>query len=254
GRIIMRAVANIEEQKNGRFTIVVTEIPYQLNKSILVAKIADLVKDKRIDGISDLRDESDREGMRIVIELKASANPQSVLNKLYKYTPMQSSFSANMIALVNGQPQVLTLKTALEEYIMHRQLVVIRRTEYDLRKAKERAHILEGLKIALDHLDEVINTIRASKSQDDAKQALMTKFALTEIQSVAILDLQLRRLAALERQKIEEELKAVLALIDELEGILATPQKVLDIIKADLAEMKEKYGDERRTRVVKGKV
>lgn len=254
GRIVMRAVADIEEQKNGRFTIIVTEIPYQVNKAQLVAKIAELVKDKRIDGISDLRDESDREGMRIVIELKASANPQSVLNKLYKYSAMQMAYNANMIALVNGQPQVLTLKMALEEYIKHRQLVVIRRTEYDLRKAKERAHILEGLKIALDHLDEVITTIRQSASQEDARNALMTKFGMTEIQATAVLDLQLRRLAALERKKIEDELKSVLALIDELEGILADPYKVLAIIKTELAEIKDKYGDERRTKVVKGKV
>jgi DNA gyrase subunit A len=254
GRIVMRAVASIEEQKNGRFTIIVTELPYQVNKAMLVAKIAELVKDKRIDGISDLRDESDREGMRIVVELKASANPQSVLNKLYKYTSMQMAYNANMIALVNGQPQVLTLKTALEEYIKHRQLVVIRRTEYDLRKAKERAHVLEGLKIALDHLDEVITTIRQSSSQEDARQALIAKFGMSEIQATAVLDLQLRRLAALERQKIEDELKAVLALIDELEGILADPYKVLSIIKTELAEMKEKYGDERKTKVVKGKV
>ena len=254
GRIVMRAVADIEEQKNGRFTIIVTEIPYQVNKAQLVAKIAELVKDKRIDGISDLRDESDREGMRIVIELKASANPQSVLNKLYKYSAMQMAYNANMIALVNGQPQVLTLKMALEEYIKHRQLVVIRRTEYDLRKAKERAHILEGLKIALDHLDEVITTIRQSASQEDARNALIAKFGMTEIQATAVLDLQLRRLAALERKKIEDELKSVLALIDELEGILADPYKVLAIIKTELTEIKDKYGDERRTKVVKGKV
>jgi DNA gyrase subunit A len=254
GRIVMRAVASIEEQKNGRFTIIVTEIPYQVNKAQLVAKIAELVKDKKIDGISDLRDESDREGMRIVVELKASANPQSVLNKLYKYSAMQLAYNANMIALVDGQPQVLTLKVALEEYIKHRQLVVIRRTEYDLRKAKERAHILEGLKIALDHLDEVISTIRQSSSQEDARNALIEKFGMTEIQATAVLDLQLRRLAALERQKIEDELKSVLALIDELQGILDDPYKVLSIIKTELAEIKDKYGDERRTQVIKSKV
>lgn len=254
GRIVMRAIASIEEQKNGRFSIIVTELPYQVNKAQLVAKIADLVKDKRIDGISDLRDESDREGMRIVIELKASANPQSVLNKLFKYSAMQMAYNANMIALVDGQPQVLTLKVALEEYIKHRQLVVVRRTEYDLRKAKERAHILEGLKIALDHLDEVITTIRQSSSQEDARNALVEKFAMTEIQATAVLDLQLRRLAALERKKIEDELKSVLALIDELQGILDDPYKVLEIIKIDLAEVKEKYGDERRTQVIKSKV
>jgi DNA gyrase subunit A len=254
GRIITRAVATIEETRNGRFSIIVTEIPYQQNKALLVAKIADLVKDKKLDGISDLRDESDREGMRIVVELKASANPQSVLNKLYKFTPMQMAYSANMIALVEGQPQVLTLKVALEEYIKHRQAVVIRRTQYDLAAAKRRAHILEGLKIALDHLDEVITTIRQSKNHEDAKNQLMTKFGMTEIQATAVLDLQLRRLAALERQKIEEELKATLALIAELEGILADPHKVLAIVKDELLTLKEKYGDKRRTKVVKGKV
>ncbi len=254
GRIIMRAIATIEEAKNGRFAIIVTAIPYQQNKALLVAKIADLVKDKKIDGISDLRDESDREGMRIMIELKASANPQSVLNKLYKYTPMQMAYSANMIALVDGQPQVLTLKTALEEYIKHRQSVVIRRTEFDLAAARRRAHILEGLKIALDHLDEVITTIRQSSSQEDAKQQLMSKFGMTEVQAVAVLDLQLRRLAALERQKIEDELKATLALIAELEGILASPEKVLQIVKDELIALKEKYIDERKTKVIKGKV
>lgn len=254
GRIVMRAVADIEESKNGRYSIIVTEIPYQQNKALLVAKIADLVKDKKLEGISDLRDESDREGMRIVIELKASANPQSVLNKLYKYTPMQMNYSANMIALVDGQPQVLTLKLALEEFIKHRQAVVIRRTEFDLAAARKRAHILEGLKIALDHLDEVITTIRQSSSQEDAKNQLMTKFGMTEIQAVAVLDLQLRRLAALERQKIEDELKATLALIAELEGILADPAKVLKIVKEEILAIKEKYGDDRRTKVVKGKV
>ncbi len=254
GRIVMQSVAEIEEQKNGRFTIIVTEIPYQVNKAILISKIADLVKDKRIEGISDLRDESDRDGMRIVVELKASANPQSVLNKLYKYTSLQSAYSVNMIALVDGQPQVLTLKTALEEYIKHRQSVVIRRSEYDLKAARKREHILEGLKIALDHLDEVITTIRQSKSQEDAKQALMTKFSLSEIQSVAILDLQLRRLAALERQKIEDELNSIRALIAELEDILANPQRVLDIVKVELIEMKDKYADQRRTKVIKSKI
>lgn len=254
GRVVMRAIASIEEAKNGRFSIIVSEIPYQQNKALLVAKIADLVKEKRLDGISDLRDESDREGMRIVIELKASANPQSVLNKLFKYTPMQTAYSANMIALVDGQPQVLTLKLALEEYIKHRQSVVIRRTEFDLQAARKRAHILEGLKIALDHLDEVITTIRQSKNQEDAKGQLMSKFGMTEVQAVAVLDLQLRRLAALERQKIEDELKATLALIAELEGILASPQKVLAIVKSELLALKEKYADERKTKVVKGKV
>jgi DNA gyrase subunit A len=254
GRVVTRAVASIEEQKNGRFWIIVTELPYQQNKALLVAKIADLVKEKRLEGISDLRDESDRQGMRIVVELKASANPQSVLNKLYKYTPMQTAYSANMIALVDGQPQVLTLKVALEEYIKHRQTVVIRRTEYDLRKARERAHILEGLKIALDHLDEVITTIRQSKSQEDAKQQLITKFGMSEIQATAVLDLQLRRLAALERQRIEDELAATLQIIADLEGILASSERVLGIIKTELLEMREKYGDKRRTKVIKGKV
>lgn len=254
GRIMMRAKAEIEEARGGRFDIIVTELPYQVNKALLVAKIADLVKDKRVDGIADLRDESDRRGMRVVIELKRDAKPKQVLNTLYKHTSMQLAFNVNAVALVEGQPITLTLKAILESYIKHRQIVVTRRSEFDLRAAKARAHILEGLKIALDHLDEVITTIRQSKSADEAKTNLIEKFKLSDIQAQAILDMQLRRLAALERQKIEDEYQEVLKLISYLEGLLADPAKILAVIKDELAELKEKYGDERRTRVYAQKI
>jgi DNA gyrase subunit A len=254
GRIMMRAKAEIEEARGGRFDIIVTELPYQVNKAMLVAKIADLVKDKRIDGISDLRDESDRRGMRVVIELKRDAKPKQVLNSLYKHTSMQLAFNVNAVALVEGQPLTLTLKAILESYIKHRQIVVTRRSEFDLRAAKARAHILEGLKIALDHLDEVITTIRQSKSADEAKKNLIEKFTLSDIQAQAILDMQLRRLAALERQKIEDEYIEVLKLIGYLESLLANPAKILAVIKEELGELKDKYGDERRTRVYAQKI
>lgn len=254
GRILMRAEASIEELKNGRFQIIVTQVPYQVNKARLVAKIADLVRDKKIVGISDLRDESAREGIRIAIDLKKDAKPKTVLNKLYKYTEMQKAFNANVLALVNGEPKVLTLARILELYVTHRQEVTLRATYYDLVKAKEREHILEGLMIALANLDEVIKTIRESKTQEEAKTNLMKKFKLSEIQSQAILDMQLRRLAALERLKIEQEYKEIQALIKELESIMSSPAKVLDIIKTQLVEVKEKYADKRRTKVYKGKV
>ncbi|MBI2021987.1 DNA gyrase subunit A [Candidatus Daviesbacteria bacterium] len=254
GRVVMRAKAEIEETRGGRFDIIVTELPYQVNKAVLVAKIADLVKDKKIDGIADLRDESDRRGMRIVIELKRDAKPQSVLNNLYKHTAMQSVFNVNMVALSDGVPHLMTLKRVLEEFIHHRQVVIRRRSEFELAEAKNREHILEGLKIAVDNIDEVISTIRRSKDADEARTNLMKKFMLTEIQATAILDMQLRRLAALERQRIEDELKMVRQLITYLEDLLAHPEKILKVIKDELKKIKERYADERRTRVYKQKV
>jgi DNA gyrase subunit A len=255
GGIVMRAVAEIEEEKRG-FRIVVSEIPYQVNKASLIEKIADLVKEKKIVGISDIRDESDRKhAVRIVIELKKDAYPNKVLNQLYKLTPMQGSFHMNMIALVNKiNPQLLTLKTILEEFIKHRIIVVRRRAEYELRKAKERAHILEGLLIALNHIDEVIATIKKSASQEEAKINLMSKFKLSELQSLAILAMQLRTLAGLERQKIKDEYDALMKRIKELEDLLSSDKKILAVVKDELLEIKEKYGDERRTKIVKQEV
>ncbi|MCA9382002.1 DNA gyrase subunit A, partial [Candidatus Dojkabacteria bacterium] len=254
GRILMKAVASIQETKSGRFEIIVTELPYQVNKARLVGKIADLVRDKKIEGISDLRDESAREGIRIAIDLKRDAKPKTVLNKLYKYTEMQKAFNANVLALVNGEPKVLTLTRILELYITHRQEVNLRSTYSDLLKAREREHILEGLMIALANLDEVIKTIRESKTQELAKTNLIKRFKLSEIQAQAILDMQLRRLAALERLKIEQEYKEIQALIKELETIMASPDRILEIINQQLLEVKEKYADKRRTKVYKGKV
>lgn len=254
GRIVMRAKADIEEAKNGRFDIIVTELPYQVNKAVLIAKIADLVRDKKIEGVSDLRDESDRKGMRIVIELKRDAKPQSVLNNLYKHTALQSVFNVNMVALSDGVPHLMNLKRMLEEFITHRVVVIRRRTEFELKEARAREHILEGLKIAVDNIDEVINTIRASADADTARVRLMEKFKLSELQATAILDMQLRRLAALERKKIEDELKMIRDLIAYLEDLLAHPAKILGVIKTELTEIKDKYGDPRRTRVYKQKV
>ncbi len=251
GRIVCRGKAEIEEAKSGKSQIVITEIPYQVNKAELVAKIADLVHTKKIEGISDLRDESDRHGIRVVAELKRDAKPKALLNNLYKHTALQTSFPANFVALVDGTPQTLGLKTILAEYIKHRQLVVTRRTQYDLKIARARAHILEGLKIALDHLDAVIKTIRESPDQESAKKNLMDRFKLSDLQATAILDMQLRRLAALERQKIEDEYRAVQKFIGELEDLLAHPQKILTVIKTEIAELKEKFGDPRRTKVYK---
>ncbi|MGE5619755.1 MAG: DNA gyrase subunit A [Sphingomonadaceae bacterium] len=250
GRIIMRAKAKIEEAKGGRFHIVVTELPFQINKANLIERIADMVKEKRIDGISDLRDESDRQGMRIVIEVKRDAKPQAVLNRLYKHTAMQSAFGVNMLALVDGQPRVLTLKKALMHFIEYRQQVLTRRTQFELEKARARAHILEGLKIALDHLDAVIKTIRESVSAEVALSNLMERFGLSEIQARAILDMQLRRLAALERQKILDEYAEVLKTVAYLEDLLANPIKILHLVRDELGDLKEKYGDPRRTRIV----
>jgi DNA gyrase subunit A len=254
GRIVMRAKADIEEARSGRFDIIITELPYQVNKATLVARIAELVKERKVEGIADLRDESDRRGMRVVIELKRDAKPQQTLNTLYKNTAMQMAFNVNAVALVDNTPQTMTLKGILENYVSHRRGIVTKRTEFDLRAAKARAHILEGLKIALDHLDAVIKTIRESKSADDAKKNLMKRFKLSELQSVAILDMQLRKLAALERQKIEDEYKEILKLIDYLEGLLADVSKIMAVIKKELTEIKDKYGDDRRTRVYPQKI
>ncbi len=250
GRVIMRAQVAFEEARRDRVAIIVTELPYQVNKASLLEKIADLVKDKRIDGIADLRDESDRDGMRIYIEVKNDANPHTVLNNLFKHTPMQLAFNLNMLALVDGQPQTLPLKAVIAHHVDHRREIVRRRTEFDLGKARERAHILEGLKIALDHLDEVIRTIRESADVETARRNLMDRFDLSELQAQAILDMRLARLAALERKKIEDEYLAVIQLIAELEDILANPARILAIIKDELTELKRKYAGERRTRVV----
>ncbi len=251
GSVMMRAVADIVETKKGRHQIVVTEIPYGVNKASLIEKVAELVKDKKLNGISDLRDESARGKVRVVIELKKDAYPKKLLNQLYKLTALQSSFNFNMLALVDGvQPRILGLREMLEEFVKHRQQVVRRRTEYELRKARERAHILEGYKIALDHIDEVIKTIRASKTQDEAEKALIAKFKLSEIQAKAILAMQLRRLTGLEREAIENELNELLTMIKRFEEILADEKEILAIIKTELLEMKDKYGDERRSKII----
>ena len=255
GRIVMRAKAEIDEGTAGKMQIIVTELPYQVNKATLIARIADLVKEKKLDGIADLRDESDRKQMvRIVLDLKRDGRPQSILNNLYKHTAMQSVFNVNMVALVDGVPHLLTLKTILEEFIRHRQTIIRKRSEFELREARAREHILEGLKIAVDNIDEVIATIRKSKDADEAKENLMKKFKLSELQSVAILDMQLRRLAALERQKIEDELRMVRETIAYLEDLLSHPEKILKVVKDELLKIKDKYGDDRKTRVYKQKV
>jgi DNA gyrase subunit A len=250
GRVLMRAKAHTEELRGGKTAIIVTELPYAVNKATLIEKIAELVQTKRLAGISDLRDESDREGMRIHIEVKRDDDPQRVLNSLYKHTAMQSAFNFNMLAIVDGQPRTLSLKDILQHHIDHRREVIRRRTAHDLAKAKERAHILEGFKIALDNIDAVVKAIRASKTPETALASLMTKFALSEAQARAILDMQLRRLTGLERSKIEEEYEATIKLIAELELILASPRKVLAMIKQDLDELASTYGDDRRTKVV----
>lgn len=254
GKVSVRGIAEIKEGKKGKSQIVITEIPYQVNKAEMVARIAELVKEKKIVGISDLRDESDKDGMTVVVELKRDAKPKAVLNNIYKHTKLQSTFPANFVALVDGTPHTLGLKQILVEYIKHRQRVITRRTIYELTEAKRRAHILEGLKIALDNLDAVIKTIRASRTQDDAKINLVKKFGLTEIQATAILDMQLRRLAALEREKIEKEYQEMKKLIDSLTLILKNPEKVLEIIVKEITELKAKYGDPRRTKIYKAAV
>jgi DNA gyrase subunit A len=252
GRVCVRAVTHVEEMSRGRHRIVVTELPYQTNKSSLLERIATLVREGRLTQISDLRDESDRRGMSIVIELKNSAQPLKVLNRLYKYTLLQSTFGVQILALVNGEPRLLTLKRALEIHVEHRREIIIRRSKYELAKAEARAHILEGLKIALDHLDAVITTIRESPDVDTARTLLIERFNLTQEQAQAILDMRLRRLAGLERLKIDEEYEELIRQIAYLEDLLASPRKILALIRNDLEELKETYGDPRRTRIVEG--
>ncbi len=254
GRVIQRAKASIAEGKGNRYQIVISEIPFQVNKSHMIEKIADLVKEKRIKGIADITDESNIEGMRVVILLKRDAQPKAVLNKLFKYTEMQKVFNANMIALVDQEPKTLPLKRILELFISFRLTVTIRRVEFDLAASRFRAHILEGLLKALDMLDEVISTIRQSKTQETAKTNLMDKFDFTEVQAQAILDMQLRRLAALERMKLQNEYKELEAKIKEYNEILGDQSKILEVVKADLEAIKEKYGDERRSKIIKGKI
>jgi DNA gyrase subunit A len=251
GKVLIRGIVDEEDLGKGKMAIVVTQLPYQVNKANLVSKIARLVIDKKIVGISDLRDESDRDGIRIVMELKRDAVYKKVLNNLYKFTELQTSFPVNMVALVDGTPQTLSLKTILELYIRHRTDVIRKRSEYELAQAKHRAHILEGYLIALDNIDEVIQIIRKSKDEPSARESLMSKFGLSQIQSQAILDMQLKRLTGLERDKIEEELAKLRELIDYLEELLKDVFKILKVIKDELAELREKYGDERRTKVFK---
>lgn len=251
GSVVIRAVANVEENSKGRHQIIVTEMPYAVNKATLIERIADLVKEKKLTSIADLRDESARGKVRIVIDLKKDAYPKKVLNQLYKMTSLQTSLHYNMLALIDGiQPRILGIQEILSEYVKHRQIVVRRRTEFELRKAKERAHILEGYKIALDHIDEVIRIIRASKTSEEAEANLVKQFKLSVIQAKAILAMQLRRLTGLERAAIENELQELLALINRLEGILSDEKEILSIIKNELLEMKEKYGDERRSQII----
>jgi DNA gyrase subunit A len=255
GGVVVRGVASIEENKKGTQQIIISEIPYQVNKAGLLEKIAELYKDKKISGIRDLRDETARGVVRVVIDLKKDAYPKKLLNQLYKLTPLQQTFHYNMLALIDGiQPRVLGLQDILQEYIKHRQVVVRRRTEFELRKAKDRAHILEGLKIALDHIDEVIKTIRGSQTTDEAQEKLMKQFKLSEIQAKAILAMQLRTLTGLQRKEIENELAELHKLIAELEGILADEKKILKIIKTELLEMKKQFGDERRSKVIPGEL
>ncbi|MFD1362633.1 DNA gyrase subunit A [Lentibacillus salinarum] len=252
GSVTIRAKVHIDEHSNGKSSIIATELPYQVNKAKLVEKIAELVRDKRVDGITDLRDESDRDGMRVVIELRRDANPNIVLNNLYKYTALQTTFGINMLALVNGRPQVLTIKQCLEYYLEHQREIVKRRTAFELRKAEARAHILEGLRVALDHLDEVISLIRHSKTTDIARDGLMENYDLSEKQAQAILDMRLQRLTGLEREKIVNEYNDLLKQIDELKAILADDEKVLEIIREELTEIKDKFDDQRRTEIVTG--
>jgi DNA gyrase subunit A len=250
GRIVVRAVHELEELRGGRWALVITELPYQVNKATLMERIADLVHEKKINGISDLRDESDRRGMRIVIELKREAQPKSVLNQLFKHSSLQTTYSMNMLALVDQQPRVLSLDMMLRHFLDYRRVVVRRRTEFELERARERAHVLEGLKIALDNLDKVIATIRRSETPDVAQKNLIESFSLSEIQAKAILAITLSRLAALERQKILDEYAQVLKTISRLEDILGNQRKMDSLIKTELKDLREKYGDERRTKIV----
>jgi len=252
GSIIIRAKVEIEQKANGKETILVHELPYQVNKAKLIEKIAELVRDKKIDGITNLRDESDRRGMRVVIEVRKDANANVVLNNLYKQTAMQSSFGINMLSLVNGQPKVLGLKEMLYHYLEHQKVIIRRRTEFDLRKAEDRAHILEGLRIALDHIDEIIAIIRGSRSGEEAKPQLMERFNLSERQAQAILDMRLVRLSGLEREKIEAEYQELQVLIAELKAILADEAKIVDIIRTEILELKDRYSDIRRTEITSG--
>ncbi|MEE0115993.1 MAG: DNA topoisomerase (ATP-hydrolyzing), partial [Lachnospiraceae bacterium] len=249
GKVRVRAVTNIEPMQNGKNRIVVTELPYMVNKARLIEKIAELVKDKKIDGITDLRDESDRQGMRVCIELRRDANPNVVLNLLFKHTQLQDTFGVTMLALVNNEPKVLNLGEMLNYYLLHQEEVVTRRTKYDLNKAEERAHILKGLLIALDNIDEVINIIRSSKNAQEAKDRLIERFALSDAQAQAIVDMRLRALTGLEREKIETEYADLMAKIEELKAILADKKKLLGVIREEILAIAEKYGDDRRTSI-----
>ncbi|MBD3380196.1 MAG: DNA gyrase subunit A [Candidatus Omnitrophica bacterium] len=249
GSLKMQARVHIEQKKQGKEALIVTEIPYQVNKTRLITSIADLVKNKKVDGISDIRDESDRDGMRIVVDIKKGSNSEVVMNQLYKHTQMRDTFGVILLAIVDGQPRVLNLKEILEEFVKHRKEIIIRRTKYDLAKAEERAHILEGLKIALKNLDEVIKIIKKSKDPEAAKLGLMKKFKLSERQALAILAMRLQQLTSLETEKLENEYKDLLKLIEELKGILASDKKVQNIIKEECLSLKEKFGDERRTEI-----
>ncbi|HRQ33699.1 MAG TPA: DNA gyrase subunit A, partial [Anaerolineales bacterium] len=250
GRITVQAKAHVEEMERGKNRIIVTELPYMVNKSSLIERIADLARDGYLEGLSDLRDESDRQGMRIVLEMTKNADPDVVLRDLYKRTPMQTTFSINLLALVDGEPRTLTLKQALRVYVEHRLNVVKRRAEFDLAKAKARAHILEGYLVALKNLDEVINIIRSASDVETARAKLMKRYKLTELQATAILDLQLRRLAALERKKIETEYKEVSAVIKELTALLKSPKLMRGVVADELLKVKTQYGDRRRTQIV----
>ena len=252
GSVIVRGRIDVEETKKGRDALIITEIPFQVNKAALITRIADLVNNKEIEGVAELRDESDRSGLRVVIGLKKEANSSVIINQLYKHTPLQTSFGIIMLALVNGEPKILDLKELLSQYILHRKNVVTRRTQYDLRKAEERAHILKGLKIALDNIDEVISIIRSSKTVEEAGERLMKRFKLTEIQSKAILEMRLQRLTSLEVKKVMEELKELLKLIEELKSILKNDKRILGIIKEELLAAKEKYADGRKTEILVG--
>ena len=251
GKVIIRASANVETHKNDRESIIITELPFQVNKSNLIEKIADLVRDGKVQDISNIRDESDRDGMRVVIETKRGAQPEVIINQLFKHTQMQVTFGVIMLALVNGAPKVLTLRETMNHFLAHRMEVLIRRTQYELDAAERRAHILEGYIIALDNIDEVIETIKKSKDVETAKTRLMTKFKLSEIQAKAILDMRLQRLTGMERKKIEDEYKEIIKLIERLRGILDNEQKRNIIIKDELIALRDKYGDERRTEIIK---
>ena len=254
GSIVLRSKVDVEDMANGKKRIIVKEIPYQVNKSALVEKIVSLARDKQVEGIVNLSDESNREGIRIVIELRKDVQPEVVLNQLYKFTPLQTTFGVNNVVLVNNKPQLLGLKPLLEKYIEHQIEIVKRATAFDLKKAEDRAHILEGLKIALDNIDAIIETIKSSKDNADALNKLMDRFGLTEIQAKAILDMQLRRLSGLERDKILNELERILIQIEDLKDILANHSRVLEIIKEDLKQVKENFGDERLTEIIDGDI